>query len=59
MAMTDADLVRFLDAQCSFYDQVTRSSLKDENEPTGCGSSFPNYWAWAIALWLNDMPSAI
>ena len=40
--MTEPDLVRFLDAQSDVYDQVTDDLPKDANEPTGCGSSFPN-----------------
>jgi len=40
--MADADLVRFLDAQSGFYDQVTENLPKAANGPTGCGSSFPS-----------------
>jgi uncharacterized protein (DUF1810 family) len=39
MAMTDADLVRFLDAQSSFYDQVTDELTKGRKR---------THWMWFI-----------
>jgi uncharacterized protein (DUF1810 family) len=39
MAMTDADLVRFLDAQCGFYDQVTEELTEGRKR---------THWMWFI-----------
>ena len=46
--MTDADLVRFLDAQSDVHDEVTKELTEGRtaNGPIGCGSSFPNLKGW-------------
>jgi len=39
MTVTDADLLRFLDAQCAFYDQVTQELTEGRKR---------THWMWFI-----------